>query len=209
METSAVDHDRLFNLQLTIQRLEEELSLYRNGTTAEQMFDLMKEKEAEIAELKVVVADKDSKLRKLAKSSTEVITKFEDLQMANRNTLLQLAELAQSKEEDLKNHILITNEMNAKYEMCCKELESKDVTIAKLTEQARDADQFIQKLQGRCVELVNDKAQKFRHLDEQRQEMITKVQTYKVGIPRSNFVTRICSLNIQFACAGVDGFLSF
>ena len=94
-----MDQERVFNLQLTIQRLEEELSLYRNGTTSEQLFELMKEKETEITELKELIIDKDSKLRKLAKSSTEVITKFEDLQISNRNTLLQIAELNKEKEE--------------------------------------------------------------------------------------------------------------
>ena len=55
--------DKYFNLQLTVQRLEEELSLYRNGTTSEQLFDLIKEKDAEIVDLKSKLIDKESKLR--------------------------------------------------------------------------------------------------------------------------------------------------
>ena len=209
METPSINRDRVFNLQLTIQRLEEELTLYRNGTTAEQLFELMKEKEVEIAELKDIILEKDSKLRKLAKSSTEFITKFEDLQMSNRNTLLELAELQMSKEEDLKNHIIITNEISKKYEelqselveekKTCEELRdvvqeklscisdlstklsAKDCIIGNLEGQLKESGYNIEKLQKRCAELVGEKSSKLRLLDEERQEMITHVQDFRVS----------------------------
>jgi chromosome segregation ATPase len=209
MDTSNLDHDRVFNLQLTVQRLEEELSLYRNGTTAQQLFDLVKEKEAEITDLKSSIADKDSKLRKLAKSSTEIITKFEDLQMCHRSTLLELAELTTRSEDDVRNHVAAVNEAKDKYAQLesecilereavhrCKELiEEKTIHIAQLTDQLvlkdghisklagqlRDADQSIEKLQKRCAELVGEKAQKLRLLDEERQQMITHVQDFRVS----------------------------
>lgn len=211
MDTPSPDEDRVFNLQLTVQRLEEELSLYRNGTTAQQMFDLMKEKETEISELKGVISDKDSKLRKLAKSSTEMMTKFEDLQMAHRSTILQLAEMQKSKEDDLQNHIAITHEMTKKYNALALELEeekgkvveanlatqekvhqinqlnqqlaAKEHQIGQLNAQIHDADLSIEKLQKRCAELVGDKAQKLRLLDDERQEMITHVQDFRVRHP--------------------------
>ena len=36
-----MEQDKIFNLQLIIQRLEEELILYRNGTTTEDLFNII------------------------------------------------------------------------------------------------------------------------------------------------------------------------
>lgn len=203
-----MDQERIFNLQLTVQRLEEELSLYRNGTTAEQLFDLMKEKEAEIGDLKESIADKESKLRKLAKSSSEFIAKFEDLQISNRNTLLQLAEAHKDREDDLQDHIAVINEMNEKYDALqetlrlekessealmsnireqedqnrdlMRQLSAKELVRSKLAEQLQEADRSIERLQKRCAELVGEKTQKLRLLDDERQDMITHVQDFRV-----------------------------
>ena len=68
-------HEKLFNLQLLVQKLEEELKLYRNGTTTEFVTEVIKEKEAEIVALNGKVDETNEKLRKLAKSSQEVIAR--------------------------------------------------------------------------------------------------------------------------------------
>lgn len=188
--------------------------MYRNGTTAEQLFDLMKEKESEITDLKDSIADKESKLRKLAKTSSEFITKFEDLQISNRNTLLQLAEAHKDREDDLQDHIVVINEMNSKYDALqetlrleketsgaltntihdqeeqirdlMRQLSAKELVRSKLAEQLQEADRSIERLQKRCAELVGEKTQKLRLLDDERQDMITHVQDFRVssaGLP--------------------------
>ena len=67
--------EKLFNLQLLVQKLEEELKLYRNGTTTEFVTEIIKEKEAEIVALNGTIDETNEKLRKLAKSSQEVIAR--------------------------------------------------------------------------------------------------------------------------------------
>lgn len=72
--------ERVFNLQLIIQKLEEELSLYRNGTTAAELMELINEKDVEIETWRAKCDEKDEKLRRLAKTSGDVLLKYERLQ---------------------------------------------------------------------------------------------------------------------------------
>lgn len=64
-----MEHDKIFNLQLIIQRLEEELILYRNGTTTDDLFNIINEKDNEIKDIKEKFTERDATLRKLAKSN--------------------------------------------------------------------------------------------------------------------------------------------
>ena len=75
-----MEHDRLFNLQLTIQKLEEELSLYRNGTTSQQLIEFISEKDLEITALNKKLTERNENLRKIHKSSTDVLQRYEALQ---------------------------------------------------------------------------------------------------------------------------------
>ncbi len=72
--------EKIFNLQLIIQKLEEELSLYRNGTTATELLELINEKDVEIETWRAKCEEKDEKLRRLAKTSGDVLLKYEKLQ---------------------------------------------------------------------------------------------------------------------------------
>lgn len=141
----------MFNLQLTIQKLEEKLSLYRNGTTAEEMFDLIKEKEAELDIIKLKLANKEETLKRLAKSSAEVLNKYDGLladklQIENDfnthtitsaeneqriNKLLLEKTLAlqliQDKEEEMVSKIIELNEVNA---YAIRSVADKDEQIA-------------------------------------------------------------------------------
>ena len=74
------EQEKIFNLQLIVQKLEEELRLYRNGATATEFAEIISEKESEIVILNKTIEDTNEKLRKLAKSSAEVIERFELLQ---------------------------------------------------------------------------------------------------------------------------------
>ena len=75
-----MEQDKLFNLQLTIQKLQEEVSLYRNGADGDELFQLIAEKEEEIAALKASNSVKNDSLKKLAKKSAEVLAKCDRLQ---------------------------------------------------------------------------------------------------------------------------------
>jgi hypothetical protein len=76
---SGARDERLFQLQLAFQKLEEEVKLYRNGTTAENLLELVNEKDREIAQLKASLEATTDKLRRIAKGSSELIAKSEVL----------------------------------------------------------------------------------------------------------------------------------
>lgn len=101
--------DRVFNLQLTIQRLEEELTLFRNGTTAEDMLNIIKEKDSEIDDLRARMAEKDCTLRKLAKGSSDILSKYDDAVSLNKELLVDTHELTESL-KDRDSEIAAKNE---------------------------------------------------------------------------------------------------
>lgn len=88
-----MEKDKIFNLQLTVQKLEEELSYYRNGTSLGELLDVIKEKDLEVDSLKLKLSEKDEMLRKIGKRSAEVLSTYdtlanEKLQLQNENKLL-------------------------------------------------------------------------------------------------------------------------
>jgi len=108
--------DRVFNLQLTIQRLEEELTLFRNGTTTEDMLNIIKEKDSEIDDLRTRMAEKDCTLRKLAKGSSDVLSKYDDVVSRNKDLLLNIQDLILSL-KDKDSSIAVKNEEISKANM--------------------------------------------------------------------------------------------
>ncbi len=233
-----MEKEKLFNLQLTIQKLEEELSLYRNGTTAEEMFDLIKEKEAELETIKSKLNNKEETLKRLAKSSGDVLNKYdvllaEKLQLEDefKNHSIHAAEIEhkmntqlhetsralqinEEKLEDISVRFRDLNEINAymtksvvekdAYITSLKEtiynnereatkskaeddtvnklrsdLQSRDSTIQHLKDSLGDSDRSIEKLQKRCADLLAEKAEKVRQLDQERVDMMGHVTKFK------------------------------
>jgi chromosome segregation ATPase len=270
-----MDKEKMFNLQLTIQKLEEELSLYRNGTTAEEMFELIKEKEVEIDALKQKLLAKEDTLRRIAKSSSDVLNKY-DVLLAEKtksdtaadefNNKLQSLEQSLNKvsvdrdqqvnasnlkieqivTDSTKQHSILSQtisklrsenaelintiteksksikefqqailkyetdlsdvkSLEQKCENLTKSLSEKELLITRLKESAEDNDTHIDKLQKRCADLVTEKADKFRQLDAERQEMINHVQKFRVRFVLHTFSEHFTHLE-TFFIAGVHGF---
>jgi Tfp pilus assembly protein PilN len=80
-----MEQEKIFNLQLIIQKLEEQLSVYRNGTTGPELLDVIAERETENTALKKELSETKDQLRKIAKSSSELIQKFDDNSGCNQN----------------------------------------------------------------------------------------------------------------------------
>ena len=74
------NQEKLFNLQLLVQKLEEELQLYRNGTSLNELIEVIQEKDVELCTLQAKMDVQEEKLRKLAKTSGDVLIKYEKLQ---------------------------------------------------------------------------------------------------------------------------------
>lgn len=230
-----MDQEKIFNLQITVQKLQEELSLYRNGTSIDEVFTLLKEKEGEVALLKEAIAEKDTKLRKLAKTSNDVLVKCESLEEEsvslyeqNQSLIDEMKEKEQKIQdlEDQINHsveelnkMTYTNRKNQEYinllivelsqykrekfDLCCNQIDfsftqelkikeknenlkkmeellnTKEKEKEKLLSELNKSDQSIERLQKRCAELVIEKTEKLRQLDNERQDMINHVQKFR------------------------------
>eukprot|EP01040_Poterioochromonas_malhamensis_P013147 gene13148-14430_t len=128
--------EKIFNLQLTIQKLEEELQLYRNGTSVTELLELIHEKDVEIETLQLQNEEKGNKLKKLAKTSGEVLIKYENIQIELQNkqdyiydlekNLLQLQNLVTEKED------FIEHEIKVKQEEAKRVIAEKDSIIGEL-----------------------------------------------------------------------------
>jgi hypothetical protein len=90
-----MESDKMFNLQLTIQKLQEEVTLYRNGTNGAEFFELIKEKDSEIESLKKSAIGSKENLRLIAKRSKELLANYDQLQIENEVLQIEHSDLIQ------------------------------------------------------------------------------------------------------------------
>lgn len=86
--------------------MQEEVSLYRNGTTGEDFVEIIKEKDAELAATKQNLAEKTESLRKLAKTSAGVLAECDRLNDTTRTLQAEkkdLEEKLSAQSMDLEN----------------------------------------------------------------------------------------------------------
>jgi len=173
------DSDIIFNLRLMNQKLDEEVRLYRNGTTPDNLLELIQEKDSEIYELKKQASATADKLRRIAKSSADVIAKNDTLAKENNTLALEQEQLkrqvdatiefkrqsyehklrdAHAEVECLKEEVIALQKdnetLNNSMDMLIPETEQFQVLIEELEEDACHRDSSIEKLQKRCHNLV-------------------------------------------------------
>ena len=186
-----MEQEKIFNLQLIVQKLEEELTLYRNGTTATEFIEIINEKEAENKALKVSLEETNDKLKKLAKSSSEVISRYEVLQKDRDD----LANRLQSSDKNLQEVRLYIKEQES--DLLLKEADkqelrdeitrlnnaSKVITgdLQSLTDDMNNRTSTIEKLQVRCASLVAEKSEKNRQLELEKSERVKQTKEIKVA----------------------------
>lgn len=157
-----MENDKLFNLQLTIQKLQEEVSLYRNGADGDEIFQLIAEKESEIKTLKESIASRNENLRKLAKKSSEVLARCDRVQSEYETLQFEHSDLIQEK----KKLLGAIEEYRSSYSISTAKSEEKTVAIIRLEEELATREESIEKLQARCAALIsqrNDKVREWEH----------------------------------------------
>ena len=73
MEIDSASNTEVLNLRITVQKLTEELNLWRNGTDGSDFVEMLEEKDAEIKELKEKLGVRDEKIRQLAKIAEQTM----------------------------------------------------------------------------------------------------------------------------------------
>ena len=161
-----MEQDKVFNLQLTIQKLQEELSLYRNGADGQELFLLLAEKEAEIKALKLSGSGKNENLKKLAKKSAEVLARCDRLQSEYDTLQFEHSDLIQEKKR-LAAQVDVLKTSNVSFAALCQE---KKVIINQMEEELGARDASVEKLLARCAALVSQKNEKHKEFEAESKE---------------------------------------
>lgn len=126
-----MDNDRIFNLQITIQKLEEEVYLYRNGTNANELLELISEKNTEIDALNKSFKKKDQSLQVLVAKTSEVVLKFDRVQIDYDLLQIEHSDLIQEKKElnlrvaQLESRILLSSKQCTEKDLSVHNLEDE------------------------------------------------------------------------------------
>ena len=166
VEISAMESDKVFNLQLTIQKLQEEVSLYRNGADGDEIFQLIAEKESEIKVLKVSIVSKNENLRKLAKKSSEVLARCDRVQSEYETLQFEHSDLIQEK-KTLQTAVEEIKSLNCVVAAKCEE---KSVAIIQLEQELATREESSEKLQSRCAALISQKNDKVREYEKENRD---------------------------------------
>jgi chromosome segregation ATPase len=203
------ESDVIFNLRLSNLKLDEELRLYRNGTTPENLLELIREKDAEIYELRKQASFAHDKLRRISKTSTEVVAKNDLLVKENNALLLEREQLkqnvhttfdakreayehklkdARTEMECLKEEILALQKenetLNISMDMLIPEAEQFQAQIERLEEDASHRDTSIEKLHKRCHNLVVNNKEKYSSLEERVKSLTNDIRTKNEQLQR-------------------------
>ena len=178
------ENEKLFNLQLIIQKLEEELSLYRKGTSGTQLLELIAEKDNELLSLKTICNEKNEKLKQLAHSSADYVAKHQILQSQkdelsdNYNTLKTILFNKEQTIEPNDNLIIEQTLTINKLETQNQSLNNEIITL-KLDVNDRNND--IEKLQCRCAQLVSEKTEKAKEYEKEKNDRTKQIKEYRVS----------------------------
>lgn len=160
-----MEPDKIFNLQLTIQKLQEEVTLYRNGTNGGELFELINEKDTEIENLKKSSVTAKENIRNIAKRSTELLANYDQLRIENEVLQIEHSNLIQEekaliiKVQDLKRTFASSEAHNSE----------KNIIICHLEEDLHCMEEGIEKLQARCALLVQEKNENKKFFESERE----------------------------------------
>ena len=146
--------DKQFNLQLTIQKLEEELSLYRNGTTGAELMELIHEKDNELKEVKSQLQESSKELNVLKNNFNTLIKSSKKALNANEMMKTEQEKLSVALQDmtEKYNHtsatLLVTQEALGKTE---KSLEKVTEELEIVTKRAEEDEEKLRKLQEQSI----------------------------------------------------------
>lgn len=172
-----MDSDKIFNLQLTIQKLQEEVTLYRNGTNGAELFELINEKDTEIENLKKAAITNKEVYRSIGKGSKELLSRHENLKNENEVLQIEHSDLIQEK----KALTVIVEDLKCSLEIAEVRYLEKNVTIGQLEEEVHSVEEGIEKLQSRCALLVQENSENKKRIGEKnvrlQEQMVNHIRT--------------------------------
>jgi chromosome segregation ATPase len=188
------DHkEKIFTLQLTIHKLEEELTLYRNGTSVVELMELIHEKDVEIETLSIQNDEKTSKLKKLAKTSGEVLLKYENIQnelQKKQDTIYELELIINNLTREVEEKAdFIEKEIKIKQKTFQNQLKEKDNKIGNLELTIWELKETLENSNNQCSSLKEEQEnlekqfqQKEAAFLEERNEKNNKIEELEVSV---------------------------
>lgn len=186
--SSHVDREKIFNLQLAISKLQEEVALYRSGVDVPQLLELMREKDTEIDNMKEKNNQLEDKVFDLLRARADLISKQEhlldDIQQARadkaiaNNRIMLLEETIQRKDNEIRN----LENSSQLYE---DQLKEQSDHILSLEANVRDLDGNVYELQSRCAKLVREKGEITKSLEKEKLEKSKQITEYRLQIEKA------------------------
>lgn len=181
----------VFNLQLLINRLTEEVTLYRGGTDVPQLLDFIHEKDNEIKQLNKLLVNYEDKNHRLAQTRAEITSKYDHVTEENQSLKLErikltnecnnLHETVQAYENKIKDYEVSMHQQH--YEM-----DKLSKYIAKLESDLEQRNDEVYQLQNKCAKLVKEKVEVTKLLDKERHDREKQVQEYRVSIIKIHII---------------------
>lgn len=144
--------------------------MYRNGADGDELFQLIAEKEEEIAALKASNSVKNDSLKKLAKKSAEVLAKCDRLQSDYDTLQFEHSDLIQEK----KSLVIQLDVLKAATARLSSHFEEKKMIVGQLEEELTSRDLSIEKLLGRCAALVSQKNEKQKEFEAETRQFASE-----------------------------------
>jgi chromosome segregation ATPase len=182
MEIDSASKTEVLNLRITVQKLTEEVNLWRNGTEGSDFIEMLEEKDTEIKELKEKLGMRDEKIRQLAKIAEQTVKENKALaeekklfdKQLHRAEMKGRAETTKGttqKDEELKklkeeiaslraDNDALTNSID----MLIPETEQFQDHIDSLETEQLNSMTDIERLQQRCVNVVIEMKQNKQEL---------------------------------------------
>lgn len=170
-----MDDNAEFDLRLTISKLQEELSLYRNGTSPEDLLAILEEKDEEIRTLRDNMAAKDSFLSKLGTSAKKSLEDLETLKKEKKRMEAKAVKAFENGKQEAANDLNAArkeiqalrdeNESLANsIDLLIPETEHFQEHIDELETDKIHSSSDIENLQQRCVNVVVENKEKKKDL---------------------------------------------
>ena len=179
-----MDTDRYFNLQLTIQKLEEELSLYRNGTTGPELLELIREKDDELSAVKIQLQKSSDELAALKGNFSTLIKSSRNTLADNERMKAQLVELQATHATLTAQHTEVAEDLATTKEALNTSEEALQTATERLvvaTQQNEDDAAMIIKLQEQGVGYVKKLNAQYSQIKEDEKKLkIMEVTTFNV-----------------------------
>ena len=193
-----LEDDKVLNMQITVMKLQEELAFHRNGTSSDQIYDLLVEKDAEISSLKAGALENSEKLRKLARKSTEVLQKCKfieeerDAAIERKNELKKLRSQSELKRLDTEKELVCVRAELCAVKERCSDLEKHNEALKR--EQGFCNDD-VEKLQSRCAGLIIERMETSKALERENIERAESTKSVREDLEMS--MRLIADLNQQ------------